>query len=95
MRRYLLWGVLIAVLKTIELRTGNRDYGRAARFWARIFAITFAIGAGLVVLTAIMAFVIFQARRPTLLDVQVMLFLGGSGVWCLVLAFRTTTMGPR
>ncbi len=37
-------GVLIAVLKTIELRTGNRVYGSAARFWARIFAITFATG---------------------------------------------------
>lgn len=37
-------GVLIAVLKTIEYRTGNRHYGIAARFWARIFAITFATG---------------------------------------------------
>ena|SRR5262245_28668889 len=37
-------GVLIAVLKTIELRTGNASYGDAARFWARIFAITFAAG---------------------------------------------------
>jgi cytochrome d ubiquinol oxidase subunit I len=37
-------GVLIAVLKTIELRTGKGAYGAAARFWARIFAITFAAG---------------------------------------------------
>ena len=37
-------GVLIAVLKTLELRTGDREYGLAARFWARIFAITFATG---------------------------------------------------
>jgi cytochrome bd ubiquinol oxidase subunit I len=37
-------GVLIAVLKTIELRTGAMRYGAAARFWARIFAITFATG---------------------------------------------------
>lgn len=37
-------GVLIAVLKTIELRTGDREYGDAARFWARIFGITFATG---------------------------------------------------
>ncbi len=37
-------GVLIAVLKTIELRTGAAAYGVAARFWARIFAITFATG---------------------------------------------------
>jgi len=37
-------GVLIAVLKTAELRTGNALYGSSARFWARIFAITFATG---------------------------------------------------
>ena len=37
-------GVLIAVLKTLELRSGDRLYGTAARFWARIFAITFAAG---------------------------------------------------
>jgi cytochrome d ubiquinol oxidase subunit I len=37
-------GVLIAVLKTIELGSGIRVYGTAARFWARIFAITFATG---------------------------------------------------
>jgi cytochrome d ubiquinol oxidase subunit I len=37
-------GVLIAVLKTLELRGGRAEYGEAARFWARIFAITFATG---------------------------------------------------
>ena len=37
-------GVLIAVLKTVELRTGSEVFGRSARFWARIFAITFATG---------------------------------------------------
>src|SRR6478735_3634637 len=37
-------GVLIAVLKTLELRGGGPAYGAAARFWARIFAITFATG---------------------------------------------------
>jgi cytochrome d ubiquinol oxidase subunit I len=37
-------GVLIAVLKTIEFRSGDGEYGHAARFWARIFAITFATG---------------------------------------------------
>jgi drug/metabolite transporter (DMT)-like permease len=47
-----------------------------------------AIGTGLVVITALMAGVIFNARRPTLLDVQVLLFLGGIGVWCVVLALR-------
>jgi cytochrome bd ubiquinol oxidase subunit I len=37
-------GVMIAVFKTLELRTGKPVYGTAARFWARIFAITFAAG---------------------------------------------------
>lgn len=46
----------------------------------------FAIGTGLVVVTGLMAVAILRARRPTLLDVQVLLFLAGIGVWCLVLA---------
>ncbi|MGB5104856.1 MAG: hypothetical protein WBO04_16270 [Steroidobacteraceae bacterium] len=45
-----------------------------------------AIGVGLVVVTALMAAVIPAARRPTLLDLQVVAFLGGIGVWCVVLA---------
>jgi cytochrome d ubiquinol oxidase subunit I len=36
--------LLIVVLKTIALRTGNEHYHAAARFWARIFAINFAVG---------------------------------------------------
>jgi hypothetical protein len=48
----------------------------------------FAIGTGLIVVTAVMAAVILAARRPTLLDTQVILFLGGIGVWCVVLALR-------
>jgi len=47
-----------------------------------------AIGTGLVVVTALMAAVILAARRPTLFDVQVILFLGGIGVWCLLLGLR-------
>ena len=37
-------GVLIAVLKTLQLVKKEEVYGRVARFWARIFAITFAAG---------------------------------------------------
>jgi cytochrome bd ubiquinol oxidase subunit I len=37
-------GVLIAVMKSLQLYSGARMYGDAARFWARIFAITFAAG---------------------------------------------------
>jgi cytochrome d ubiquinol oxidase subunit I len=37
-------GVLIAVLKTLQILRAREEYGDAARFWARIFAITFAAG---------------------------------------------------
>lgn len=36
--------LLIVVLKTIALRTGDEQYNYAARFWAKIFAINFAVG---------------------------------------------------
>ena len=36
--------LLIVILKTIALRTGDEHYTKAARFWAKIFAINFAIG---------------------------------------------------
>src|ERR1700732_4599850 len=36
--------LLIVILKTLALRTGAEHYARAARFWARIFAINFAFG---------------------------------------------------
>src|SRR5947209_19268034 len=36
--------LLIVVLKTLALRTGDEHYDRSARFWAKIFAINFAMG---------------------------------------------------
>jgi cytochrome d ubiquinol oxidase subunit I len=36
--------LLIFILKTMALRTGNEHYNQAARFWAKIFAINFALG---------------------------------------------------
>ncbi len=36
--------LLLVVLKTLALRTGDERYDRAARFWARIFGINFAMG---------------------------------------------------
>src|ERR1017187_1477691 len=36
--------LLILILKTMALRTGDEHYNRAARFGARIFAINFAMG---------------------------------------------------
>jgi cytochrome d ubiquinol oxidase subunit I len=35
---------LIVVFKTLALRTGNENYNRAARFWAKIFGINFLMG---------------------------------------------------
>src|SRR5271156_110300 len=37
-------GLLIVILKTLAIRTGNEHYNHAARFWARIFGINFALG---------------------------------------------------
>src|SRR5215469_15155506 len=36
--------LLIVILKTMALRTRDEHYNRAARFWAKIFGINFAIG---------------------------------------------------
>jgi cytochrome d ubiquinol oxidase subunit I len=36
--------LLIVVLKTLALRTGDAHYDRSARFWARIFAVNFLLG---------------------------------------------------
>ena len=36
--------LLIVVLKTLALRTGNEHYNESARFWVKIFAINFAMG---------------------------------------------------
>jgi cytochrome d ubiquinol oxidase subunit I len=36
--------LLIVILKTVALRTGNEHYNQAARFWVKIFAINFAMG---------------------------------------------------
>ena len=36
--------LLLLILKTLAIVTGNEHYNRAMRFWARIFAINFALG---------------------------------------------------
>jgi len=36
--------LLIVILKTMALRTGDDHYTKAARFWAKIFGINFALG---------------------------------------------------
>jgi cytochrome d ubiquinol oxidase subunit I len=37
-------GLLIVIMKAIALKTGNNFYNSSAKFWAKIFAINFAIG---------------------------------------------------
>jgi hypothetical protein len=53
-----------------------------------------AIGTGLLVITLLMAVVIARGRGLNLVDVQFMLFFGGIGAWCLVLACRRGANGP-
>ena len=36
--------LLIVILKTMALRTGREQYNTAARFWTKIFAVSFAMG---------------------------------------------------
>src|ERR1700693_6044507 len=36
--------LLVFILKTLAVRTGHEHYNDAARFWARIFGINFALG---------------------------------------------------
>jgi cytochrome bd ubiquinol oxidase subunit I len=36
--------LLIVILKTMALRTGDEHYNRSARFWAKIFGVNFALG---------------------------------------------------
>src|ERR1041384_5654153 len=36
--------LLIVILKTVGLHTGDEHYNRSAKFWAKIFGINFAMG---------------------------------------------------
>jgi hypothetical protein len=86
----LIFGLILLTLCGICWQAGYRlVFGRPDRS-GTLFSrpAWFAIGTGLVVIAALMAAAIFAVRRPTLLDAQVLLFLGGIGVWCVVLALR-------
>jgi hypothetical protein len=48
----------------------------------------FAIGCGLGVVAALMAYAIISVRRPTGIDYWVILTLGALGIWCIILACR-------
>jgi hypothetical protein len=51
----------------------------------------FAIGSGLCVVAALMAYAVVSARRPTGIDYWVVLTLVALGVWCFILAFARRT----
>lgn len=36
--------VLVAILETLYVRTGNEDYKRMTQFWGKLFLINFAMG---------------------------------------------------
>lgn len=86
----LIFGLVLLALCGICWQAGYRlalrRPGPGGMLFSRIA--WFAIGMGLVVLTALMAVVIARGRGLTLLDIQFILFVGGIGVWCLVLAFK-------
>ena len=66
--------LLILVLKTMALRTGDEHYARAARFWAKILAINFAMG----VVTGIpMEFPLRDGNRQPECATP-----SGNGIWC-------------
>jgi hypothetical protein len=86
----LLFGLVLVALCGMCWQAGYRlAFGRAGGA-GTLFSrpAWFAIGIGLTTITALMAYAILRSRSLTLLDAQVILFLGGIGVWCIVLAFR-------
>ena len=92
----LIFGLILVALCGMCWQAGYRlAFGRPGRT-GTLFSrpAWFAIGTGLVVLTVLMAVVIARGRGLNLLDVQFMLFFGGIGVWCLVLAFKHGANGP-
>lgn len=86
----LIFGLILLVLCGMSWQAGYRlafgTPGGVGTLFSR--PAWLAIGVGLTGMTALMAYAIVRARPMTLLDGQVMLFLGGIGVWCIVLAVR-------
>jgi hypothetical protein len=86
----LIFGLILLALCGICWQAGYRLAFRRPDRTGTLFSrpAWLAIGTGLLVITALMAAVIARGRGLTLLDVQIILFLGGIGVWCLVLGLR-------
>jgi hypothetical protein len=85
----LVFALILTALGGICWQAGYRltfGRGRQGSLFSR--PAWFAIGIALIVIAALMATVIASARAPTLLDWQVVLTLGVTGAWCIVLARR-------
>lgn len=92
----LIFGLILVALCGMCWQAGYRlAFGRPDRT-GTLFSrpAWFAIGTGLLVITALTAVVIARGRGLNLLDVQFLLFFGGIGVWCLVLSFKRRANGP-
>jgi len=92
----LIFGLILLALCGMCWQAGYRlAFGRPDRT-GTLFSrpAWFAIGTGLLTITALMAVAIARGRGLNLFDVQFMLFLGGIGTWCLVLAFRRAASSP-
>jgi hypothetical protein len=86
----LVFGLILLALCGICWQAGfrlafNRPGGNGSLFSRPAW---FAIGTGLIVVTALMAWAIVSARRPTGIDYWVVVTLGALGVWCIILACR-------
>jgi hypothetical protein len=86
----LIFGLVLLALCGICWQAGYRLAFRRPDRTGTLFSrpAWLAIGIGLVTITALMAVVIARGRGLNLLDIQFLLFLGGIGVWCLILAFK-------
>lgn len=92
----LIFGLILIALCGMCWQAGYRlAFGRPDRT-GTLFSrpAWFAIGTGLLVITALMAWVIARGRGLNLLDAQFLLFFGGIGAWCLVLSFKRRANGP-
>lgn len=55
-------GVILVIVEGLWLKTGNPIYHQRARFWTRIFALTFAIGVPIVIAYTISIYWIFRGK---------------------------------
>lgn len=86
----LIFGLVLLALCGVCWQAGYRLAFRRPDRTGTLFSrpAWFAIGSGLVTMTTLMAVVIARGRGLDFVDVQFVLFFGGIGVWCVVLALR-------